>query len=138
MIISYRGICFPQSAKTAIGLRLPKVTVSDLCLLAIVRLLNTLRQPTTRFALLIWTHQVGAVPEFRQPYDLLEPDLDCFREIHSFANQLGQDHACSFALSRRCIIVSSPVDYNLRRIVCVYRPVTQSDIGATGQSRRSP
>ncbi|GAA54385.1 retrovirus-related Pol polyprotein from type-1 retrotransposable element R2 [Clonorchis sinensis] len=36
MIISYRGICFPQSAKAVIGLGLSKVTVSDLCLLAIV------------------------------------------------------------------------------------------------------
>ncbi|GAA56935.1 retrovirus-related Pol polyprotein from type-1 retrotransposable element R2, partial [Clonorchis sinensis] len=41
MIISYRGICFPQSAKAVIGLRLPKVTVSDLCLLAIVGSLLT-------------------------------------------------------------------------------------------------
>ncbi|KER27154.1 hypothetical protein T265_05765 [Opisthorchis viverrini] len=29
MIISYRGICFPQSAKAVIGLGFPKVTVSD-------------------------------------------------------------------------------------------------------------
>ncbi|GAA57064.1 hypothetical protein CLF_112080 [Clonorchis sinensis] len=36
MIISYRGICFPQSAKAVIGLGLSAVTVSDLCLLAIV------------------------------------------------------------------------------------------------------
>ncbi|GAA52934.1 polyprotein [Clonorchis sinensis] len=36
MIISYRGICFPQSAEAVIGLGLSKVTVSDLCLLAIV------------------------------------------------------------------------------------------------------
>ncbi|GAA50381.1 retrovirus-related Pol polyprotein from type-1 retrotransposable element R2, partial [Clonorchis sinensis] len=36
MIISYRGICFPQSAKAVIGLGLSNVTVSDLCLLAIV------------------------------------------------------------------------------------------------------
>ncbi|GAA47474.1 hypothetical protein CLF_100409 [Clonorchis sinensis] len=36
VIISYRGICFPQSAKAVIGLGLSKVTVSDLCLLAIV------------------------------------------------------------------------------------------------------
>ncbi|KER28341.1 hypothetical protein T265_04801 [Opisthorchis viverrini] len=28
-------------------------------------------------------------PSFRQPYVLLEPKLDCFREIHSFANQLS-------------------------------------------------
>ncbi|KER26403.1 hypothetical protein T265_06324 [Opisthorchis viverrini] len=33
--------------------------------------------------------RVGAVPEFRQPYVLLETKLDCFREIHSFANQVG-------------------------------------------------
>ncbi|GAA57683.1 hypothetical protein CLF_113073, partial [Clonorchis sinensis] len=36
MIISYRGICFPQPAKPVIGLGHSKVTVSDLCLLAIV------------------------------------------------------------------------------------------------------
>ncbi|KER23336.1 hypothetical protein T265_08748 [Opisthorchis viverrini] len=30
MIISYRRICFPQSANAVIGLELPKVTVSDL------------------------------------------------------------------------------------------------------------
>ncbi|GAA53336.1 hypothetical protein CLF_110035 [Clonorchis sinensis] len=42
MIISYRGICFPQSAKAVIGLGLSKVTVSDLCLLAIV---GSLRYP---------------------------------------------------------------------------------------------
>ncbi|GAA51154.1 endonuclease-reverse transcriptase [Clonorchis sinensis] len=36
MIISYRALCFPQSAKAVIGLGLPTVTVSDLCLLAIV------------------------------------------------------------------------------------------------------
>ncbi|GAA49823.1 retrovirus-related Pol polyprotein from type-1 retrotransposable element R2 [Clonorchis sinensis] len=41
MIISYRGICFPQSAKVVIGLGLSKVTVSDLCLLAIVGSLRT-------------------------------------------------------------------------------------------------
>ncbi|GAA52320.1 retrovirus-related Pol polyprotein from type-1 retrotransposable element R2 [Clonorchis sinensis] len=41
MIISYRGICFPQSAKAVIGLGLSKVTVSDLCLLAIVGSLRT-------------------------------------------------------------------------------------------------
>ncbi|GAA48144.1 retrovirus-related Pol polyprotein from type-1 retrotransposable element R2 [Clonorchis sinensis] len=41
MIISYRGICFPQSAKAVIGLGLSKVTVSDLCLLAIVGSLCT-------------------------------------------------------------------------------------------------
>ncbi|GAA56601.1 retrovirus-related Pol polyprotein from type-1 retrotransposable element R2 [Clonorchis sinensis] len=41
MIISYRGICFPQSTKAVIGLRLPKVPVSDLCLLAIVGSLRT-------------------------------------------------------------------------------------------------
>ncbi|KER26191.1 hypothetical protein T265_06476 [Opisthorchis viverrini] len=41
MIISYRGICFPQSAKAVIGLGLPKVAVSDLCLLAIVGSLRT-------------------------------------------------------------------------------------------------
>ncbi|GAA48365.1 retrovirus-related Pol polyprotein from type-1 retrotransposable element R2 [Clonorchis sinensis] len=36
MIISYRGMCLPQSAKAVIGLGLSKVTISDLCLLAIV------------------------------------------------------------------------------------------------------
>ncbi|GAA50579.1 retrovirus-related Pol polyprotein from type-1 retrotransposable element R2 [Clonorchis sinensis] len=41
MIISYRGICFPQSAKAVIGLGLSKVTVSDLRLLAIVGSLRT-------------------------------------------------------------------------------------------------
>ncbi|GAA50884.1 retrovirus-related Pol polyprotein from type-1 retrotransposable element R2 [Clonorchis sinensis] len=41
MIISYRGICFPQSAKAVIGLGLSKVAVSDLCLLAIVVSLRT-------------------------------------------------------------------------------------------------
>ncbi|KER29827.1 hypothetical protein T265_03621 [Opisthorchis viverrini] len=41
VIISYRGICFPQSAKAVIGLGLPKVAVSDLCLLAIVGSLRT-------------------------------------------------------------------------------------------------
>ncbi|GAA55897.1 retrovirus-related Pol polyprotein from type-1 retrotransposable element R2 [Clonorchis sinensis] len=41
MIISYRGICFPQSTKAVIGLGLSKVTVSDLCLLAIVGSLRT-------------------------------------------------------------------------------------------------
>ncbi|GAA49569.1 retrovirus-related Pol polyprotein from type-1 retrotransposable element R2 [Clonorchis sinensis] len=41
MIISYREICFPWSAKAVIGLGLPKVTVSDLCLLAIVGSLRT-------------------------------------------------------------------------------------------------
>ncbi|KER31791.1 hypothetical protein T265_02023 [Opisthorchis viverrini] len=41
MIISYRGICFPQSAKAVIGLGLPRVTVSDLCLLVIVSSLRT-------------------------------------------------------------------------------------------------
>ncbi|GAA51148.1 retrovirus-related Pol polyprotein from type-1 retrotransposable element R2 [Clonorchis sinensis] len=41
MIISYRGICFPQSVKAVIGLGLSKVTVSDLCLLAIVGSLRT-------------------------------------------------------------------------------------------------
>ncbi|KER22146.1 hypothetical protein T265_09679 [Opisthorchis viverrini] len=41
VIISYRGICFPQSAKAVIGLGLPKVTVRDLCLLAIVGSLRT-------------------------------------------------------------------------------------------------
>ncbi|GAA53447.1 retrovirus-related Pol polyprotein from type-1 retrotransposable element R2 [Clonorchis sinensis] len=35
LIISYRGICFPQPAKAFIGLGLPKVTVSDFCLFAI-------------------------------------------------------------------------------------------------------
>ncbi|KAG5454300.1 hypothetical protein CSKR_113993 [Clonorchis sinensis] len=52
-------------------------------------LLKILRQPTTGFALL-GAHQVGAVPEFPStPYVLLEPKLDCFREIHSFPNQFG-------------------------------------------------
>ncbi|KER20589.1 LOW QUALITY PROTEIN: hypothetical protein T265_15285, partial [Opisthorchis viverrini] len=32
-------------------------------------------------------------PGSRQPYVLLEPELDCFREIHSFANQFGPDCA---------------------------------------------
>ncbi|GAA56546.1 retrovirus-related Pol polyprotein from type-1 retrotransposable element R2 [Clonorchis sinensis] len=41
MIISYRGICFPQSAKAVIGLGISKVTVSDLCLLATVGSLRT-------------------------------------------------------------------------------------------------
>ncbi|GAA55156.1 retrovirus-related Pol polyprotein from type-1 retrotransposable element R2 [Clonorchis sinensis] len=41
MIISYRGICFLQSAKAVIGLGLSKVTVSDLCLLPIVGSLRT-------------------------------------------------------------------------------------------------
>ncbi|GAA55723.1 retrovirus-related Pol polyprotein from type-1 retrotransposable element R2 [Clonorchis sinensis] len=41
IIISYRGICFPQSAKAVIGLGPSKVTVSDLCLLAIVGSLRT-------------------------------------------------------------------------------------------------
>ncbi|GAA51409.1 hypothetical protein CLF_106060 [Clonorchis sinensis] len=41
MIISYRGICFPQSAKAVTGLGLLKITVSDLCLLAIVNSLRT-------------------------------------------------------------------------------------------------
>ncbi|KER26904.1 hypothetical protein T265_13915, partial [Opisthorchis viverrini] len=41
MIISYRRICFPQSAKAVIGLGFPKVAVSDLCLLAIVGSLRT-------------------------------------------------------------------------------------------------
>ncbi|GAA55247.1 hypothetical protein CLF_107449, partial [Clonorchis sinensis] len=41
MIISYRGICFPQSVKAVIGQGLSKVTVSDLCLLAIVGSLRT-------------------------------------------------------------------------------------------------
>ncbi|GAA54331.1 retrovirus-related Pol polyprotein from type-1 retrotransposable element R2 [Clonorchis sinensis] len=51
MIISYRGICFPQFAKAVIGLGLPKVTVSDLCLLAIVgslRTYNTFMRSTWR------------------------------------------------------------------------------------------
>ncbi|GAA54712.1 hypothetical protein CLF_105081, partial [Clonorchis sinensis] len=41
MIISYRGICFPQSAKAVIGLGLPKITVNDLCLLAAMDALRT-------------------------------------------------------------------------------------------------
>ncbi|GAA50604.1 hypothetical protein CLF_104783 [Clonorchis sinensis] len=41
MTIPYREICSPQSAKAVIGLGLPEVTVSDLCLLAIVGSLRT-------------------------------------------------------------------------------------------------
>ncbi|KER32744.1 hypothetical protein T265_01231 [Opisthorchis viverrini] len=36
MIISYRGICFPQYAKAVLGLGLLNITVSVLCLLATV------------------------------------------------------------------------------------------------------
>ncbi|GAA49589.1 hypothetical protein CLF_103262, partial [Clonorchis sinensis] len=41
MIILYRGICFPQPANAAVGLRLPKITVGDLCLLTILGSLRT-------------------------------------------------------------------------------------------------
>ncbi|KER19412.1 hypothetical protein T265_11805 [Opisthorchis viverrini] len=41
MIISYRGICFPQSAKAVIGLGLPWVTATDLCSPLIVSSLRT-------------------------------------------------------------------------------------------------
>ncbi|GAA48941.1 retrovirus-related Pol polyprotein from type-1 retrotransposable element R2 [Clonorchis sinensis] len=41
MLTSYRGTCFPRSAKALIGLKLRKVTVSDLCLPAIVGSLRT-------------------------------------------------------------------------------------------------
>ncbi|KER30001.1 hypothetical protein T265_03482 [Opisthorchis viverrini] len=53
------------------------------------RLLKTLRQPTTGFALL-GAHQVGAAqsPSFRQPYAPLKPKVDRF---HSFACRFGLD-----------------------------------------------
>lgn len=41
LVISYRGICFPQSARAVIGLGLSKFTVSDLCLLTIMGSLRT-------------------------------------------------------------------------------------------------
>ncbi|KER27430.1 hypothetical protein T265_05534 [Opisthorchis viverrini] len=41
MIISYRGICFPESTKDVIELEPPKVTVSILCLLNILGSLRT-------------------------------------------------------------------------------------------------
>jgi hypothetical protein len=41
VIISYRGICFPQSALSIVGLGLSKVSVSDLCLLTIMGSLRT-------------------------------------------------------------------------------------------------
>ncbi|KER21204.1 hypothetical protein T265_10414 [Opisthorchis viverrini] len=53
-------------------------------------LLKTLRQSTTGFARLA-SHQVGAVPSFHQPYVLLEPKLDCFRQIE---HKLRQMFAC--------------------------------------------
>ncbi|GAA50970.1 retrovirus-related Pol polyprotein from type-1 retrotransposable element R2, partial [Clonorchis sinensis] len=56
MIISYRGICFPQSAKAVIGLGLSKVTVGDLCLLAI---LVSLLIPIAGFTLWALAHQLN-------------------------------------------------------------------------------
>ncbi|KER27785.1 LOW QUALITY PROTEIN: hypothetical protein T265_13719 [Opisthorchis viverrini] len=48
----------------------------------LIRMLKTLRQLTNGFALPVRAHQVQS-PSFRQPYVLLEPKLDRFRQLHT-------------------------------------------------------
>ncbi|GAA47632.1 endonuclease-reverse transcriptase [Clonorchis sinensis] len=79
MSISYRGICFPQSAKAVIRQGLSKVTVRDLCLLTIVGSLRPVRSAVTN----IWytprsmaefvNHQTTDLVVFYDAIDRLVP-----------------------------------------------------------------